>query len=228
VADQGAFTYAGTPNDSACVQATLAVAGGFLPVPAGSPANDVPTLTCPAGVTDAAGAAAAGAGYLANRLLANGGGIPDPTGSGGTDYGSTANAVLALESAGHGASAVQAALTLLAAHQAAFSAAKGADLPGSLALLVLAAVAGGQDPHRFGGSDLVARLAATLTPVTTVTASPSPSASAVGHPPAAQPPTPTLPDTGSSPAAGWTAALGALLLLAGGGLVGLTTRRRRT
>ena len=225
VADQGAFTYAGTPNDSASVQATLAAAGGFLPVPAGSPANDIPSLACPAGVTDAAGAAAAGAGYLANRLLANGGGIPDPSGTGGTDYGSTANAVLALESAGHGATAVQAALTLLAAHQAAFSTAKGADLPGSLALLVLAAVAGGQDPHHFGGSDLVARLAATITVAAPAAATPSPATSASTHPVTTQAPAATLPDTGPSPAAGWTAALGVLLLLAGLGLVRLTGRR---
>ena len=226
-ADQGAFTYAGTPNDFASVQATLAVAGGFLPVPAGSPANDTPTLTCPGGATDASGAAAAGAGYVANRLLANGGGLPDPSGSSGTDYGSTANAVLALESAGHGASAAQAALRLLAAHQAVFTTAKGADLPGSLALLVLAAVAGGQDPHAFGGSDLVARLTATITPAAAVAATSSPSASVTTQPVATQAPAPTLPDTGSSPAAGWTAALGVLLLLAGLGLVRLTGRRPR-
>ncbi len=227
VADQGAFTYAGAPNDFASVQATLAVAGGFLPVPVGTPANDVPTLSCPAGVSDPATSAAAGAGYLANRLLSNSGGIPDPSGSGGTDYGSTANAVLALVSDGHGASAVQQALTLLAAQQARFTTAKGADLPGSLALLVLAAVAGGQDPHHFGGTDLLARLAATLTVAAPASAGPSTTPSPTARPAVAST-APTLPQTGPSAGVAGTAALGLLLVLAGLGLVRLTRRDPQT
>ena len=45
--EQGAFTFFGSANDYATVQATLAMGGGFLPVPAQSGADDAPVLTCP-------------------------------------------------------------------------------------------------------------------------------------------------------------------------------------
>ncbi len=48
VGDRGAFTFFGSPNDYATVQATLAVGGGFLPVAAQPGADDAPVLTCPA------------------------------------------------------------------------------------------------------------------------------------------------------------------------------------
>ena len=101
----------------------------------------------------------------------------------------------------------------------------GADQPGALALLVLAAVAGGDDPTAFGGSNLVDRLAATVTvaaaPPASPTASPEPAAGG-------------LPDTGVDARVAVGGLLGALLLLAGAALLGvrppgaapgMTTRR---
>ncbi len=301
--DRGAFTFFGSPNDYATVQATLAVAGGFLPVAAQPGADDSPVLTCPAatvagratrpsakptstpgasasatpsrsGATPAATASAtpsgpagstkpaatkasvpkasvtgaagsgpaervrvlstvgitpaesadAAAGYLVRQLGANGHAVPDPFNPGQTDFGSTANAVLALVATGHGSSQVTAALGVLAGQVDPFVVKSGADQPGALALLILAAVAGGQDPGAFGGSDLVTRLGATVT-IAAAPPSPSPSPTTSAQPAnAAADPGGTLPDTGADARAGWLGLLGALFLLAGAVLVGYGRR----
>jgi hypothetical protein len=293
VGDRGAFTFFGSPNDYATVQATLAVAGGFLPVAAQSGADDSPVLTCPAaapvkktavapvraktpnatptpsatpsatttesaspsatttesasptattvramvaqqlpvrkhatavhvlataGLTPAEAADAA-AGYLVRRLAANGHVVPDPFNPGQTDFGSTANAVIALVATRHGSSQVTGALAVLAGQVDAFVVKSGADQPGALALLILAATAGGQDPAAFGGADLATRLAATVT--VAAAASPSPSSTTTPQPAPgdANDPGSTLPDTGAGAVAGLTAGLGLLLLVAGAALV---------
>jgi LPXTG-motif cell wall-anchored protein len=266
------------------VQATLAVGGGFLPVPAQPGADDAPVLQCPpaaaaqpatagaARTTQArpAGPVAAGtpgpaiggrasrptgtahpagparrslagaaltpahsadvaAGYLVRELAAHGHAVPDPFNAGQSDYGTTANAVLALVETRHGSGEVNAALGVLAGHVDAFVRKSGDDQPGALALLVLAAVAGGQNPGAFGGSDLPTRLAATVTvaaPPAHPTPSPTPTRST---PPVAggADPGATLPDTGADSRARYAGALGASLLLVGAALVAFARRTRR-
>ncbi len=313
--DQGAFTFFGSPNDYATVQATLAMGGGFLPVPVRAGADDAPVLTCPpaphapaapvtpaapklatpkpapttsaatstpapsATVTSSASAtptatasaaasasgtptptslatavpeptkptttrptttkpttkkptptgtrhvrsttgltpsqaADAAAGYLVRRLAANGHVIPDAFNPGQADYGSTANAVLALVWTQHGSSAVTAALAALAGQVDPFVVKSGADQPGALALLVLAAVAGGDDPTAFGGSNLVDRLAATVTvaaaPPSSPTATPEPAGGGTGD---------GLPDTGADTRVLVGGLVGALLVLGGSTLL---------
>lgn len=225
VDEQGAFTFYGSANDYATVQATLAAADGFLPVEAGPLADDAPSLTCPPTPGATAPDADAAAGYLVRRLAAHGGVIPDPFTAGATDYGSTANAVLALAASGHGATAARAALAALAGDVDAYATKAGADLPGSLAVLTLAAVALGDDPADFGGTDLVARLSATLT-AAAPSPSPTPSASVSPWVSLAPPMNPILADTGASRSGGGTALVGVLLLAAGAALVGLSRATR--
>jgi LPXTG-motif cell wall-anchored protein len=228
VADRGAFTFGGTANDYATVQAALAVGGGFLPVPAQSLDAAEPAPTCPGATWTRAEAADYSAGYLARRLGANGHVVPDPFNPGQTDYGSTANAVLALVASGHGSTQVPGALAALAANVDAYAKAKGADVPGALGTLVLAAVAGGDDPTSFGGTNLVSRLAATLTTKAVApppSPSPTPSKPSTAPAPHATSTDPTLPATGDSRAAGG-GLIGTLLVGAGIALV-VTARRGR-
>lgn len=166
-ADQrGAFAYqaasAGQPasaNALATAQATLAAAGGSLPVAAGSPTGAAPKpLDCPA---TAAGVSAEGASsYLSTTLAASGqhlmlstpGAAPSP------DFGSTAWAVLSLVRAGHPQQATPAADWLNANAGPWTKGAAGTD-PAATATLILAAEAAGHDPHAFAGTDLVKQLA---------------------------------------------------------------------
>ncbi len=78
----------------------------------------------------------------------------------------TAQAVIALASAGVGKAQVAALLGYLGSHVDDFVAATGTDDPGALAYLVLAAKAGGADPASFGPAhaNLVTRLVATQQP----------------------------------------------------------------
>jgi LPXTG-motif cell wall-anchored protein len=238
-ADQGAFTFFGSANDYASVQAALAVVGGFLPVAFASGDNAEPVIACPASTLTQAQAADAASGYLARRLQANGNAIPDSVNPAKTDYASTANAVLALVRIGHGSGQVTAALGVLAANQLAFTHASGADVPGALADLILAAVAGGQNPATFGGSNLVSRLQATVTtaavkPTPKPTSKPTPKPTAKSSASPTQVTTggsdpgsadPTLPKTGSDSRVVATTATGTGLLLAGALLV-LGARRK--
>lgn len=84
---------------------------------------------------------------------------------GKADAGSTVNAVLALAAADVGGSRAHAAMTWLEGHFGSYVTVSGVDDPGRLATLILAAVAMGVNPRRFGGSkpadNLVARLRAT-------------------------------------------------------------------
>ena len=101
-----------------------------------------------------------GATWLATQLT-SGGYIASATTPGTADLSATANAVLALASAGVDQSGGLAALSYLENQVATFVPADGSDGPGQLALLILDAHALGVDPHNFGGTDLVARLLGT-------------------------------------------------------------------
>jgi len=76
--------------------------------------------------------------------------------------GDTANAIVALVSAGVGANQVKAGTQWLEQNFASFVSSRGVDNPGRLGLVILAAVATGADPLHFGGrtksDNLVARL----------------------------------------------------------------------
>jgi LPXTG-motif cell wall-anchored protein len=201
-------------NDYATVQALLGQLGKSLPVAATTSASTVSPCTDP---TDAASSASAAVSYVAARLTDSKGAIPSSLGS-GTDWTTTANAVLDLVAAGQGADAVTAGTTALQTNAKAY-AQTGA---GALGTLLLVARATGASPTNFGGLDLVTTLTRserTASPVP----SPSPSASPSAAPVAA--PAPALPMTGSSHTAP-IVGVGAALLVLGGGALFLSRRIR--
>jgi hypothetical protein len=87
--------------------------------------------------------------------------VPSAVVPGTPDYGATAHAALALWQTGYGKDAATKAAAVLEAHVDAFVIDTVGDNPANLALLVLVAESLGQNPHSFGGTDLVARLEAT-------------------------------------------------------------------
>ena len=180
-------------NDYATVQGLLGVLGKSLPV---NPAVAVgATPTCPATVSDAASSAAAATSYVSARLIATSGAIPSGFGS-GTDWTTTANAVLDLEAAGVGSAAITAGVAALQASVLAYTKTAGVSTPGPLATLLLVADATATDPATFGGVNLATVLAATER--TAPVAAPAPAAPAA----------PTLPATGGAGLLplGWPAA----------------------
>ncbi len=215
----GAFDFQGEatlhPNDYATVQALLGELGKAPPVAAAASGASAPA--CPASVTDAATSAAAATSYLAARLTTTNGAIPSAFGS-GTDWTTTANAVLDLEAAGVGGTPVSTALAALEANVKAYAQTAGAFVAGPLATLLMVAHASGTDPASFGGVDLAGVLAATERTAATAAPTPSPSAA----PTAAGP---TLPATGAHAVWPMTAVGGMLLGL---GMVALFAGRRRT
>lgn len=115
--------------------------------------------TAPAAVS----VAAAAAGWIARDLSANGALID--ANSKKASVPDTSNAILALVAARQGANQVKSAVNWLKHNYASYVSSNGVDDPGALALVTLAAVAAGANPHQFGGTtsadDLVARLTAT-------------------------------------------------------------------
>jgi hypothetical protein len=211
-------------NDLATVQAELGLLAKAFPVAAGSTSAALPT--CPAALTDASSASAAALSYLGARLTATAGAIPSSLGS-GTDWTSTANAVIDLVAAGTGGAAVTAALSALEAGVTSYVGKPGAYAPGSLATLILAAHAAGADPTAFGGLDLVTALATTERLTSPVTPSPTPSASA-GAAPSASPTTAASASGSSLPMTGaaGTSLLGWLAVsLVGAGAMAVATAR---
>lgn len=245
---QGAFDFQPesplSANDYATVQAALGMAGGALPVPPRSQQADAP-LPCPSNTAwTAAQSASAAAAYLAARLQAGHGVIPSSFGS-GTDWTTTANAVLDLVQTGVGGTATAQAVCQLATNVDTYVREdNGADAPGPLATLILVAHATGKNPRDFsaatacpaapraaapraataGSADLVSRLlaletkapaAATPTPTATPTPAPSLHKDSVTRPAA----TGAAEPTGSLPhtggESGWLAGVGGLCLALG-------------
>ncbi|HEY5049533.1 MAG TPA: LPXTG cell wall anchor domain-containing protein [Acidothermaceae bacterium] len=202
-------------NDYATVQALLGELGKAFPL---SPATSTgSTPTCPTTVADSATSAAAASSYLAARLAATKGAIPSAFGS-GTDWTTTANAVLDLEAGGAGTTAIAPALTALEAGAKAYVKTAGAFAPGPLATLLMVAHTSGVDPTAFGGVDLAAALASTERVAAAAPPAAEPSRSPIATPVA------TLPTTGSTDALP-LGALGALLV--GSGIAALLVGRRR-
>lgn len=106
--------------------------------------------------------AAAGAGWIA-RDMSKDGALVDAA-SHQPNATDTTTAVMALEAAGYGANQIKAATTWLEHNYESYVTIGKVEISGRLALLILAAVAAGANPYRFGGTgnenDLVARLEA--------------------------------------------------------------------
>jgi hypothetical protein len=204
-------------NDYATVQALLGELGKALPVGTAVAAGSVPA--CPSAATDATTSAAAATSYLAARLTTTSGQIPSSFGS-GTDWTTTANAVLDLDAAGTGTASVTAALAALEAHAKAYVQTAGAYVAGPLATLLLVAHANGIDPGSFGGVDLTTTLATAerVAPIAAPAPKPSPA------PSPSDPTSVTLPTTGATDVRpiGFVATV-----LVGLGLAALAVSRRR-
>jgi len=139
------------PFPSAALAAALTFATLALPGTAG--AASPPSLPQPV-------AARAAATWLAGQVLPDGS-IASTVTPGTPDLTATANAVLALASAGVARTTALSSLGFLETHLSAYVAVGGADGPGQLALLILDARSLGVSTSSFGGTDLVARLLAT-------------------------------------------------------------------
>ena len=161
----GALTVFGSPGvtgeeirmfvNRLAASAALATALTFaaLAPPGTAGAATPPSLPQPA-------AAQAAATWLAAQVRPDGS-IASTVTPGTADLTATANAVLALASAGVAHATAVSSLTYLQTHLAAYVTVSGADGPGQLALLILDARALGVPTGSFGGTDLVARLLAT-------------------------------------------------------------------
>jgi hypothetical protein len=104
--------------------------------------------------------AQAAAGWLAGQIRPDGS-IESTTSPGTPDLTATANAALALASAGVHHTQAAAAVAFLETEVDPYVVVSGSDGPGQLALLILDAHALGVSPTAFGGSNLVSRLLAT-------------------------------------------------------------------
>ena len=165
VAARGGIAYQGpapiVPNDLATAQAALG-AVGTLPVARVRATRPAARLDCGPGRPPSRPTVSAAAnGYLAARLRAGGGTLPNAFGP-GPDLSATAWSVLALVSARSGPAAIAGATRALRRNAADFVRGRdGTDQPGALGLLLLVARATGSSTTSFGGVDLVSRLRAT-------------------------------------------------------------------
>ncbi|WP_269854194.1 prenyltransferase/squalene oxidase repeat-containing protein [Streptomyces sp. RPT161] len=163
-AQRGAFAYqpdkSGTlaPNDKATADAAFAALGKGYVIGAPAKNTDPKGFDCSAAqkANDPATAADAASAYLATTLSANGDHLTtaQPGSTQKTpDYGTTADAVLALASGNH-LEAAKKPYTWLTKNAAGW--AKGD--PAALGSLILASAATGASPHDFAGNDLVQQL----------------------------------------------------------------------
>ncbi len=134
----------------------LALLLGLTAVAAPTPAS----ATTPQPNLPQTAAAQAAANWLAAKVTP-GGYIASTTVPGTADLDATANAVLALATAGVDSTQATSMTSYLQAHVNAYVTVSSADGPGQLALLILDAHAMGVSPSSFGGTNLVSRLLAT-------------------------------------------------------------------
>ena len=145
----------------ACLVASLVGLGAAVPM--GTAVAATRAFSSARSPHQAVTAAAAGAGWIARDLSPNGALVdaeshkPSPS--------DTASAILALVASGYGANQVKSATNWLEHNYSSYVSLHGVDNAGALALVILAAVAGGANPTQFGGrkksDNLVARLEAT-------------------------------------------------------------------
>jgi hypothetical protein len=139
--------------------AALVIVGLVVIAPFARPADAAPPSN------DPQTAATIAATWLAHQVTEQGF-IALPGSPSTPNLSNTAQAVLAFAAAGVGGSQVDAIMAFLGDHVDDLVVHSGVDDPGSLAILVLDAVAAGDDPTSFGSGhdDLVARLEATQQP----------------------------------------------------------------
>jgi len=165
---RGAFDYQTesplAANDYATVQAVQALARQHLPVSpvASGQWRPLPRIDCTAGSLGLP-PVLAGARYLAGQLYRNHGGIPNAFGP-GIDYGTTANAVLALVGARVAPLQVRAAMRTLTTHVRGYVAKDHQTVVASAAIVALAEHATGGNPRDVNGVNLVQRLQRSITP----------------------------------------------------------------
>jgi hypothetical protein len=135
--------------------AAVVVAVGSLLVITG------PAGAAPAPLTTDPAVGRAGAAHWLIAQIGADGLVPSAVDPSTPDYGATAHVVLGLWQSGYGRDTATKAAAALAAHVDAFAIDSNGDNPANLALLILVAESLGQDPHTFGGTNLVARLEAT-------------------------------------------------------------------
>lgn len=145
-------------SDMATVQALAALAA-TTPWSAPKPkkaSSAVPTLTCPGTLSDALPRLRdIVSGYLAHRLDANNAVIPDPW-SGGSDYSSTAWAVIGLAGANRASAQAAASDRALRAAITGYAVdANGVANAGRIGLLLLLTAARHESPKSFGGINLL-------------------------------------------------------------------------
>jgi hypothetical protein len=138
---------------AAVLGAGLAALGIVVPVSSATPAAAAPTSDPPT-------AARYGAAWISGQLSTRGW-LPSPTDATKPDLNTTVFGALALASTATGGAAAGAALDFVASHLDEYVQVGGADAPGPLATLILAATATGRDPRASFGTDLVSRLQAT-------------------------------------------------------------------
>ncbi|MFI9647738.1 prenyltransferase/squalene oxidase repeat-containing protein [Streptomyces sp. NPDC052040] len=144
-----------TANADATAAAVAGALGKGLAGEAAKPAGAAPAC---AKATDPQGAARNGAAYLLKALAKDQHLLSAlPGAKDQPDYGNTADAVVALATAGQAGRAAG-ALSWLESHAGPWARQSG---PAAYAELILAAHAAGGDPRHFGGTDLVAALNAT-------------------------------------------------------------------
>jgi hypothetical protein len=169
---RGAFAYQPdkhgklAPNADATAAAVLGGLGSGVVVSPGSAPHAGPAAPSACGSDDEGGevspqrAAEGGAAYLTAVLTKNGHHLQSvmPGAKDQPDWSNTADAVVALAAGGHD-KAADASVSWLEKHVGDWD--KATSDPAALSQLVLAAYATGNDPHDFGGVDLVKRLNAT-------------------------------------------------------------------
>ncbi|MGI9196559.1 MAG: hypothetical protein ACR2KE_03765 [Candidatus Nanopelagicales bacterium] len=100
--------------------------------------------------------------WLAQRLIATSGRIPDAFDPTATDWNSTALATLGMTQRNGSRQAMLLGTTSLKAHVDAYVVRPEGDSPTALGTLISVAHAAGDSPRTFGGTNLIARLLATL------------------------------------------------------------------
>jgi hypothetical protein len=120
-----------------------------------------PAGAAPSPLTSDPAVGRAGAAHWLIAQVGADGLVPSAVDPSTPDYGATAHVVLGLWQSGYGKDTATTAAAALAAHVDPFVVDSNGDNPANLALLILVAESLGQDPHTFGGTNLVARLEAT-------------------------------------------------------------------
>lgn len=163
---RGALGYQDTTaaNDYATVQAVQALARQHLPVAPVSSGqwHKRPRINCGTGSLGLS-PVQAGATYLAGELSRHHGSIPNTFGP-GVDYGSTANAVLALVGAKVAPLQVRAAMRTLTMHVRAYVAKNHQTVVAAAAIVALAEHATAGHPRAVNGVNLIQRIQRSITP----------------------------------------------------------------